>query len=215
VKKTILAIAAMISITTGVYAQEVARTSLHIWTDQFGSSGGVVIYPQYSWSVKVPTGCIGGYGFVETAPHEELFTNNLAIYTPAHAPWYSVHTETGGNPNAGTSFFQLGPRVNVVNSIPWLKRPMDHLFFAALPRFKGVRPNNLLIAGATNSFAVTKTLQGSVEGYNRFLTQGAYYGEYWFLVRNKRTPHTSLGLFILNDSAKRVIVGFGGRISLF
>jgi hypothetical protein len=218
VKVRVIALAIVFALAlaaTGLNAQEPPRASLHVWSDQFGGVDGATFYPQYGWSVKIPTGTMSGFGFAEVAPYEPFFTNHLVVYTPSAATWFSVHTETGGNPNKGKHFFQIGPRFNLTNAIPALKKPMDHLFVAVLPRYEGVRPNNLLVAGATNPFKVTKNLKGSIEGFRRFFPHGAYYGEYWVLVHPKPTPRLSLGAFILNDSSSHTSVGFGARFSLF
>ena len=196
-------------------AQEAPKASLHLFSDQFGGADGAVFYPQYAWHVKVPTGTASGYGFGEVAPYEEFFTNHLVILTPDKAPWFSVHAEIGGKPNLGLSFVQIGPRINLTSAIPWLARPMDHAFFTALPRWEGIRPNNALLAGATNRFKVTNNLQASIEGYRRFFPHGGYYGEYWLLAHPKKTPHLSPGIFILNDSSSTTSVGLGMRLSLF
>ena len=210
---TVLALAAVLA--TGLYAQETApKASLHVWSDEFAGPDGPVAYPQYGWRLKVPTGTLSGYGLASVVPHEKFFTNHLVVYTPSIAPWFSVHTETGGNPIAGGHFHQIGPRVNIANVVPKLKS-MDHLFVAVLPRFIGVRPNNILLSGATNPFKVTKSVQMSVEGYRRFFPHGGYYGEYWVLAHPKQTKQLSYGIFIANDSNQKVVIGVGGRISLF
>jgi hypothetical protein len=198
-----------------VEAQDSPRVALHLFGDQFMGIQGPVVYPQYAWNIGLPIASVGGYGYLEAAPHQPFFTNNLVVFTPNAATWFSVHTETGGMPNEGLKFFQIGPRINMTCAIPKVKRPMEHLFVAVLPRFEGVRPNNILLAGATNRFKITGFLLGSVEGYRRFYPRGAYFGEYWALVHPKKTPHLSWGMFILNDSTKSVSLGFGGRVSLF
>lgn len=201
---------------TGMDAQESnPKAALHVFADGFCGNEGCVAYPQYAWMAKTPVGTTSGYGFVEAAPHEPFFVNNLVIITPTAAPWFSVHSEIGGKPNLGLSFVQVGPRVNVTKAIPKLGKPMDHLFVTVLPRFEGIRPNNLLLAGATNPLKVTKDLSVSIEGYRRFFPHNGYYGEYWILAHPSKTPRLSWGMFILNDSSSTTSVGFGGRISLF
>jgi hypothetical protein len=198
-----------------LYAQDdTPKASLHVWSDFFGGNQGAVLYPQYAWGVTTPIGNFSGFGFIEVAPHEPLFTNHLAVYTPPQASWFSIHTETGGLPDKGLSFFQIGPRLNATAMVPKLKKPLHHLFITALPRFEGVRPNNILLAGATNRFKITNGLQGSIEGYRRFFPHRPDYAEYWFLVHPKATPHLSWSAFVLNDGS-RVSVGFGARVSLF
>lgn len=194
-------------------AQE-PKVSFHAWSDFFGGNQGVVLYPQYAWSAKTPVGNLNGFGFVEVAPHEPFFTNHLAVFTPKAASWFSVHTETGGLPRAGLGFFQIGPRLNATAMIPKLKKPLHHLFVTALPRFEGIRPNNILVAGATNRFHIGHRLEGSVEGYRRFFPHRPDYAEYWLLAHPKATPHFSWAVFVLNDG-NRVSVGFGTRISFF
>ena len=184
----------------------------HVWLDTFGGSQGAVVYPQYAWGVTTPAGSFNGFGFLEVAPHEPLFTNHLVVFTPKTMPWFSVHTETGGLPDKGLGFHQIGPRVNIQEAIPNLKGPFDHLFVVALPRFIGVQPNSLLVSGGTNRFAVTKSMQGSVEGFRRFFPHRPDYSEYWFLVHPKK--NISFATFILQDGS-RVSVGFGTRISFF
>ena len=203
--------------TTGMDAQESnPKAALHVFADGFCGHGGCVAYPQYAWMEKIPSaGTISGYGFAEAAPHEPFFVNNLIILTPAAAPWFSVHSEIGAKPNLGLSFVQVGPRVNLTKAIPKLGKPMDHLFITVLPRFEGIRPNNILLAGATNRFKIAEDLSASVEGYRRFFPGGGYYGEYWMLVHPQKTPHLSWGAFVLNDSSVGTSVGLGARISLF
>ena len=205
--------ASVISVTA-LHAEEPSNVTFHVWTDLFGGSQGAVVYPQYAWDAKTPIGDFGGYGFVEVAPHEPLFTNHLVIYTPNQTPWFSIHTETGGIPNKGLNFFQIGPRLNVTKILPSLKKPMHHLFVTALPRFEGIRHNNVLVAGATNQMTIMRGLKLSVEGYRRSFAHGYGYGEYWILVHPKATPHLSLGTFI-HDDGGHVSVGFGTRISLW
>lgn len=151
-------------VRSGVLAQDSPRFAFHSFSDQFAGGQGAVVYPQYAWNIKAPIANVGGYGYIEVAPHEPFFTNNLVVFTANAATWFSVHTETGGMPNEGLKFFQVGPRINMTSAIPKLKGPMDHLFVAVLPRFEGVRPNNLLLAGATNRFKITRVLHGSLEG---------------------------------------------------
>jgi hypothetical protein len=184
-----------------------------VWMDLFGGPQGTVIYPQYVWSLKTSVGNLGGYGFVEVAPHELFFTNHLVVYTPTRIPQFSVHTETGGIPGKSLGFFQVAPRLNIHETIPILKRPLHHLFVAALPRFIGIRPNNLLIAGATNRFKIVPGVLASVEGYRRFFGGGRPdYGEYWFMVHPKKTGHLSFGAFLLQDGS-RTSLNAGIRIS--
>jgi hypothetical protein len=180
----------------------------------FGGSQGVVLYPQYGWSLKIPSGTLGGYGFVESAPHEPFFTNHLIVYTPSAAKFFSVHTETGGIPAKTLGFHQIGPRMNIHEAVPALKKPLQRLFVAALPRFIGIRPNNLLVASATNRFKVTRHAEASIEGYRRFFPGNRPdYAEYWFLVHPKCMKRFSFATFVLHDG-RRASLYFGIRASL-
>jgi hypothetical protein len=124
----------------GAWAQEGhATASANVWLDTFGTSQGAVIYPQYSWTIHVPNMKVSGYGYVESAPGEALFTNNLVVFTAPKVPWFSVHTEVGGALNQSATFVQIGPRFNATDGIPRLRGVFEHLFAAVLPRFEGVR----------------------------------------------------------------------------
>src|SRR4029077_16278375 len=94
-----LTIAFALAMTSGLNAQEPPKATLHVWSDFFGGNQGVVLYPQYAWGIKTSFGNCNGYCFIEVAPHEPLFTNHLAVFTPKAVPWFSVHTETGGLPD--------------------------------------------------------------------------------------------------------------------
>ncbi len=184
-----------------------------VWLDTFGGRQGLVVYPQYAWGLKTGVGNFSGYGFIEAAPHEPLFTNNLVVYTPTKLPQFSVHTETGGMPEKSLGFFQVAPRWNVHETIPGLKRPLHHIFVVVLPRFIGIRPNNLLLAGATNRFKVAPGVRASVEGYRRFFGGGRRdYSEYWFMMHPKKVEHLSFGAFVLQDG-NRTSLNAGIRIS--
>lgn len=184
-----------------------------VWLDVFANPRGVVVTPQYAWGVKLPGGKLGGFHFAETAPRARFFMNNLVWYTPARLPQFSVHTETGGEPRSRLGFFQVGPRLNIGETIPAIKRPMNNLSVVVLPRFIGIQPNNLLIAGATNRFSLTPGIKVSAEGFRRFA--GGHrpdYGEYWFLVHPKKTGRVSFALHLLHDG-NRAMVSAGIRIS--
>ena len=186
-----------------------------VWLDIFGGPSGAVIYPQYAWKAKTFIGTFNGYGFVEVAPHEPFFTNHLVVYTLPVARWFSLQTETGGKPNAAprVGFFQLGPRVNIHEVFPGLKKLLDHLFAAVLPRFVGIRANNLLLAGGTNKFRVARGLEVSVEGYRRFFASGRPdYAEYWLLLHPAKTKPVSFAAFVLQDGS-RVSTAFGIRVT--
>jgi hypothetical protein len=185
-----------------------------VWLDIFGGPRGAVIYPQYAWKVDTIAGTFTGFGFVEVAPREPFFTNNLLVYTPPKATWLSVHTETGGLPDASPrlGFVQVGPRINAQELVPGLKKPLHYLFAAVLPRFIGIRPNNLLLSGATNKFHVARGLDGSIEGYRRFFPgHRPDYAEYWFLLHPKKTKNVSFAAFVLHDG-NRITPAFGFRV---
>jgi hypothetical protein len=196
-----------------VAAGENPKATLHTWTDTFGLSQGVILYPQYAWSVKTSTVAVNGFGFVESAPHERLFTNNLVWFTPTQAKWFSVHTETGGFPAHNLGFYQIGARVNTTEMIPRLKKPLARLFVAALPRFIGIRPNNILVAGATNPVKI-KRAEIWTEAYYRFFPSGHPYGEWWFLIKPKPTSRFSYGALV-HHTGKNNYVGVGFRASFF
>lgn len=181
---------------------------LQVWADVFGTHRGVVFYPQYAWKY----GSFNGFGFAEVAPGEKMFVNNLVVYTPKQIPWFSVHTETGGYPVHSQGFFQLGPRVNVLKIFPRLSKPFANVFIAPLPRFIGIRPNNVLIAGSTKPFRLSGVVLWG-EGYRRIFSQGPAYGEYWFLASKKQSPF-SVGLFIHDHGGNRY-VGCGVRYKFF
>jgi len=209
--------AALISIVSalgfmmGEEPPESATGSLFV--DLFYGSEGPVIYPQYSWGVEGSAGSLTGYGFVEVAPDEPFFTNHLVVYTPSRFKQFSVHTETGGIPGEGLSFFQVGPRLNVHETIPALKTPLHHLFVTALPHVIGIRPHNLLIAGATNRFELISGLEVSAEGYRRIFGDNVPdYSEYWLLFHPKRTKPFSFGAFVLQHG-DRTLFSAGIRIS--
>lgn len=217
-RKSILfiSIVALIAFSNAVMAQtnnNPSRATGSMWLDVFGGPQGAVVYPQYGWSLKAGLGNLNGYGFVEVAPHEPLFTNHLVIYTPTKLPQFSVHTETGGIPRKSLGFFQVAPRLNIHETIPALKRPLHHLFVAALPRFIGIRPNNLLISAGTNRFGIAPGVQASIEGYRRFFGGSRPdYGEYWFMVHPKKMGHLGFGVFLLQDGS-RTSLSAGIRIS--
>lgn len=195
-------------------AEEPPKATLHAWGDAFGLSQGAILYPQYAWSVKTSAIAINGYGFVESTPNERMFSNHLVWYTPTKAPWFSVHTETGGFPAHNLGFHQIGPRINTTEAIPQLKKPLARLFVAVLPRFIGIRPNNLLVAGATNPVKFKKA-EVWTEAYYRFFPSGHPYGEWWILVKPKPTSRFSYGALIHHVGGDNNYVGFGLRASFF
>jgi len=195
-------LAALPSVAAAQTSSNPPQATGSVWLDLFAGPDGAVVYPQYGWGLDTNVGNFSGYGFVEIAPHEPFFTNHLVIYTPKKTPWFSVHTETGGIPLESLGFFQIAPRLNVHETIPALKKPMHHLFVAVLPHVVGIRPDNLLIAGATNRFTVSG-IQMSAEGYRRFFGDGQPdYGEYWLLVHPQKTKHLSFGAFLLHHGSR-------------
>ena len=203
----------IVFLATALVAQDGKKVDGHAWIDTFGTNGGAVLYPQYGWSAKTKIGGFSGYGFVEVAPHEKLFTNHLVIYTPSIRQ-FSVHSETGGIPRRSLGFFQIGPRINLHEVFPRLKKPLGYLFVTALPRFIGIRPNNLLVAAGTNKFRIAGT-QWSAEGYRRFLPGGRPdYAEYWFLAHPKKTKPFSIGTFGM-QSGDATYIGLGVRLNVF
>ena len=146
----------LICISVSLFAQESPKATFHLWADGFATRQGAILYPQYAWSVKTSGGNVNGFGFIESTPNERAFSNHLVWYTPPKVSWFSVHTETGGFPFHNLGFFQVGPRINVTDAIPKLKNPLGRLFVAVLPRFIGIRPNNILIGGFTNSMKIGK-----------------------------------------------------------
>lgn len=202
----------LIIVSVGLSA-ETPKATFHLWAEAFTTTQGAILYPQYAWSVKTSGGNINGFGFVESTPHEQAFTNHLVWYTPPKASWFSVHTETGGFPFHDLGFFQVGPRINVTEAIPQLKKPIARLFVTALPRFIGIRPNNILVGGATNSVKV-KGVEVWGEGYRRFFPDGSGYGEYWLMA--KPTPKSPISFGILGHHVTgNSYVGIGLRFSFF
>ncbi len=196
-----------------VSAQEGPRATFHLWAEGFATPQGAILYPQYAWGVRTSGGNVNGFGFIESTPHEQAFVNNLVWYTPPKMNWFSVHTETGGFPAHNLGFFQMGPRINVTEAIPKLKKPIARLFVTALPRFVGIRPNNILVGGATNSKKV-KDVEVWGEGYRRFFPDGSGYGEYWLMA--KPTPKSPFSFGILGHHVTgNSYVGVGVRLSCF
>ncbi|MEI6660133.1 MAG: hypothetical protein WCK91_01780 [bacterium] len=213
-QKVTLIIGSILLACSGLSAQNTPKGEVHAWIDTFGGSQGAVLYPQYGWSLQTGAGKFSGFGFVEVAPHEPLFTNHLVVFTPGKQAVFAVQTETGGLPDKSLGFHQIGPRINLNQVTPKLKG-FDHLFIAALPRFIGIRPNNLLVSGGTNQFTVAKDLKMSIEGYRRFFPGGRPdYSEYWLLAHPKKTKPFSFGVLVIQSGPDRSI-GFGTRLALF
>lgn len=170
------------------------------------------MYPQYSWKFVSPV-IVTGYGFVERAPGEPLFTNHVNTATVSAFPYVSVRTETGGAPVLGNYFFQVGPQVNLHEVVRPLKKELAYLIVAQLPKLAGGRPPNTLIAGGTREFKITDGLGISAEGYRRFFPGGRPdYGEYWVVLSVKKLRHIHPALFVLQDG-DRVSVAFGARLT--
>ena len=183
-----------------------------VWLDVFGGTRGVVVYPQYAWSVPTSAGKFGGFGFVESAPGELFFTNHLVNFTPKAASWFTAHGEIGGIPAKGKAFVQLGPRINLHKAIPKLEKAMPRLFVAYLPELRGIRTRNLLISGATREFPIVgKRVTASVEGYDRIF-DGHSYGEAWLLCHVRSWKHITPAAFVIRDTG-RYVVSFGLRIA--
>ncbi len=194
-----------------VFGQE--KAAFHTWVDAFGSNQGAILYPQYSWELKTSGGNINGYGFVESTPHERAFSNHLVWYTPPKMAWFSAHTETGGFPWHNLGFFQVGPRFHLTKIVPYLGKPMARMSVVVLPRFIGIRPNNLLINGATNVVKL-KGFDIWAESYYRFFPKGHPYGETWVLSRPERS-RIAFGILIHNPGNGNNYVGFGIRTNFF
>lgn len=194
-------------------AQDNPKATFHAWVDSFGLNRGTILYPQYAWSVKTPGTTIRGFGFIASTPGERSFSNHLIWLTPDKAKWFSVHTETGGFPFHDLGFFQVGPRVNITEAVPRLKKPLARLFVTALPRFIGIRPNNILVAGATNPLKLGK-IQIWDESYYRFFPKGPPYGEHWILAKFKPKSKIAFGL-LYHHNGKNSYPGLGLRYSFF
>ena len=194
----------LIVLCPALSAAQGQNTTGTVFLDLFAGPEGAVIYPQYAWGLKTSAGDLGGYGFVEVAPHEPFFTNHLVVYT-SPMKQFSVHTETGGLPGDGLGFFQVGPRLNIHGTITPLKRPLHHFFVVALPHVAGIRPNNLLVAAATNRFKLTSGLKVSAEGYRRIFGDNVPdYSEYWLLFHPEKIQHFSFGAFVLHHGSQKV-----------
>lgn len=211
--KKLLIVSFLIFAVCELFAQDTPKATLNIWTEGFATSQGAIIYPQYAWGMKTSGGNVNGFGFVESTPNERMFSNHLVWYTPPKINWLSIHTETGGFPAHSLGFFQLGPRVNVTEAIPKLKKPLARLFVTALPRFVGIRPKNILVGGATNSVKV-KGFAVWVEGYRRFFPDGSGYGEYWLMTKPNSKSPVSFGV-IGHHVTGNSYIGVGLRVSFF
>jgi hypothetical protein len=207
---------AVLLLCSSVYAQDAPqKNSVHVWLDAFYGQKGAVIYPQYGWSlVPKSFGKIEGSGFVERASPEPLLTNHQVVFTPGKKQsLFSVHAEVGALPHKGLGFFQVGPRVNLHEVSPRIKKKTEYLFVAFLPKLAGIRQNNILVSGETKRLKISKGLDFSAEVYRRFAKEGGF-GEYWGLIHPHKTKHFGFGIFVL-QSESGVSVGVGSRIALF
>jgi hypothetical protein len=208
-------------------AQEKPKAEFHVWVDAFAGTEGLVLYPQYGWKIETGAGKFNGYGFLERAPKEPLFTNHLFIFTPGKQRVLSVRTETGGRvaefepvpdkivPAAG--FFQIGPQLNFHEAVPAMKKSGISLVATWLPQLAGIRSENYLVAGG---FSIRRNQEWGifVDGYRRFFS-GADYSEWWLLIKPRKDSRLSFGMFVLHDGSQspgeRTQTGFGGRIAPF
>ncbi len=174
----------------------------NVWLDIGGGRAGALVYPQYKYSLPIEGGVIAGYGFCETAPYEEVFCNNLILVTGTDLPWLTTQMETGGLPAHAKGFFQVGPRVNLQELVPKLKRFTPNLFVAYMPKLAGIRTNNFLIAGATNQLPIIGTLLTShVEAFNRTFSTFSY-GEAWLVFHVNTWDRVEPLLHVIRDSSR-------------
>lgn len=164
------------------------RATGNVWLDVFAGPAGAVVYPQYGWAMNTTAGKFAGYGFVEVAPHEKLFSNNLVNFTPAGAKWFTIHGELGGLPAHKRGFAQLGPRFNFVAAAPETKKVLAFAFAVYLPELTGIRTRNVLIAAESQKFSLTPhgKIKGSLEFFDRiFPDKNPDYAELWLVVHVK------------------------------
>ena len=212
VKKT-LAMLIFLS-TVAIPASAQMGVSGSVWVDLFLGPDGDVIYPQYAFAVDTRVGNATGYGFLERAPGEPLFTNHVNTFVPSLlASKLAVRTEIGGATAQSVYFFQVGPQVQLHEVVLPLKKVMGYLILSYLPNLAGRRPSNTIFAGGTRHFKITDSVEVSFEGYRRFFSKGgADYSEYWVLVYPARTKHVSFGGFLLQDGGEKSLA-LGVRIS--
>jgi hypothetical protein len=184
-----------------------------VWLDAFGGPKGAVIYPQYTWSIPTSIGSFGGYGFLESAPHELLFSNNLIGFTPAVTPWFTVHSEVGGLPGKQLGFVQLGPRVNFHKAIPGVHKAMAFAWAAYCPELVGIRTKNVVVAGASQAFPVIgRRLTAHIEAFDRIFANGSY-GEMWLVMQPRGLNRFEPVAHVIRDTG-RYVVSAGLRIKL-
>lgn len=188
----------------------------NVWLDTFIGPNGAVIYPQYTWAIPTSVGTFGGYGFIETAPYEEVFQNNLVNFTPSAAKWFTAHGEIGDVTAHDKGFIQLGPRINFQKVVPKLDKVMPNLFVAYLPAMVGIRTNNVLVAGASRQFPIIGNhLTAHVEFFNRTFATHSY-GEVWLIGHVHSWKHLEPAVHVIRDSSRNPVytVAAGVRISL-
>ncbi len=184
-----------------------AQTSDHkatgsVWLETFAGPDGAVIYPQYAWTIPTAAGKFGGYGFVQSAPHERVFNNNLVNFTPKAAQWFTAHGEIGDVMFHRKGFVQLGPRANIQKMIPKLDKILPNLFIAYLPAFAGIRTNNVLVAGATLQFpVVSKHFGVHLEAFNRTFADFSY-GEAWLIGHVNGWKRIQPIVHVIRDSSR-------------
>ncbi len=209
-------IMAVLVLLVGIAAPTSAQieTTGKVFADLFVGPDGDVIYPQYTFEVKTGAGNITGYGFLERAPGEPLFTNHVNTFAPKGiTSVLRVRTETGGAPGNSFYFFQVGPQVQLHEAVPVLKKAMGYVVLGYLPSLAGPRPSNTILAGGTRTFRPSGGLEISAEGFRRFFGNGgADYAEYWVLIHPTRLRHVSFAGFLLQDGGTRSLA-FGARIS--
>ena len=197
-------------------AQSPEKASGNAWLDLFGGPNGTVVYPQYAWKVPTSIGTMSGYGFLEVAPYEKLFQNNLVVFTPKPMAWFSVHAEIGDLPAHWKGFVQVGPRVNLHNAVPKLAKVLPSLWVAYLPELRGIRTTNLVAAGATRQFPIIgQKFTAHLEGFDRIF--GTFdYGEVWAVGHVRGLKHLEPVAHVIRDSTRRATytVDFGFRLSL-
>ena len=186
------------------------------WLDVFAGKNGAVIYPQYTWSAPTPFGNCGGYGFVESAPGELLFNNNLVNCTPSVTPWFTIHAEIGDVTAHQKGFVQLGPQVNLNKVIPGTSKAVTMLWASYLPAMAGIRTNNFVIAGASRQFPVVgQRFTAHVEAFDRIFGTWSY-GEIWTVGHVRGWKHIDPVVHVIRDSSRQPVytIAFGFRLSL-
>lgn len=186
-----------------------------VWLDLAAGNNGGVIYPQYAWAAPVSGGTFSGYGFLESAPYERLFMNNLVTFTPTDASWFTAHGEIGGLPGHAKGLVQLGPRVNLQKIIPKLNKAASYVFVAYLPALAGIRTNNVLVAGESRQFPIVgQRFTAHIEAFDRIFANFSY-GEVWFVGHVRSWKHIEPITHMIRDTSRSPVytVAFGVRIS--